>query len=158
MLHCRSWLFFESKSWKVAAIEKEWYGTKYSRVDQVKCFKRCLPQILLGPTLNTWTHIFSILNVSKVMLLWWSVQSKLPHLNLTKSPHKTIIAVINQKTYWYFQWKFLRQSTIFCHSLLFGIFQFLEKIYGVWNKKYTLFFVSKTPSTLTLKTWEIVLE
>ena len=27
--------------------------TKYSRMDQVKLFKGCLPQILLGPFLNT---------------------------------------------------------------------------------------------------------
>ena len=42
------------------------YGTKYSRVDQVnlwkaafpfKFFKCCLPQILLGPLLNTLSHI-----------------------------------------------------------------------------------------------------
>ena len=31
--------------------------TKYSRVDQVKLFKRCLPQILRGPFLNIWTHM-----------------------------------------------------------------------------------------------------
>ena len=30
------------------------YGTKYSRMDQVKFSKGCLPQILLGPFLNTW--------------------------------------------------------------------------------------------------------
>ena len=29
------------------------YGTKYSRMDQVKFSKCCLPQILLGPFLNT---------------------------------------------------------------------------------------------------------
>ena len=28
-------------------------GTGYSRMDQVKFFKDCLPQILLGPFLNT---------------------------------------------------------------------------------------------------------
>ena len=33
------------------------YGTKYSRVEQVKFFKSCLPQILLGPLLNTLSHI-----------------------------------------------------------------------------------------------------
>ena len=36
------------------------YGTKYSRVDQVKFFKDCLPKILLGPLLNTVSHIFHI--------------------------------------------------------------------------------------------------
>ena len=30
------------------------YGTKYSRMDQVKFSKGCLPQILLGTFLNTW--------------------------------------------------------------------------------------------------------
>ena len=34
------------------------YGTKYSRVDQVKAFKGRFPQILLGPLLNTLSHIF----------------------------------------------------------------------------------------------------
>ena len=29
------------------------YGAKYSRMNQVKFFKGCLPQILLGPFLNT---------------------------------------------------------------------------------------------------------
>ena len=47
---------------------------------------------------------------------------------------------------------------MFCHSLLFGIFQFVEKYMVFEIKKDTLFFVSKTLSTLTLKTWEIVLE
>ena len=28
------------------------YGTKYSKIDQVKFFKGCLPQISLGPFLN----------------------------------------------------------------------------------------------------------
>ena len=33
------------------------YGTKYSRIDQVKFFKGCLPQFLLGPFLNTLSRI-----------------------------------------------------------------------------------------------------
>ena len=33
------------------------YGTKYSRMDQVKLFKGYLPQILFGPFLNTLSHI-----------------------------------------------------------------------------------------------------
>ena len=32
--------------------------TKYSKMDQVKYFKGCLPQILLGPFLNTLSHLF----------------------------------------------------------------------------------------------------
>ena len=32
-------------------------GTKYSRMDQGKFFKGCLPQILLGPFLNTLSQI-----------------------------------------------------------------------------------------------------
>ena len=32
------------------------HGSRYSRMDQVKFFKGCLPQILLGPFLNTLTH------------------------------------------------------------------------------------------------------
>ena len=34
----------------------------YSRMDQVKLFKGCLPQILIGPFLNTLTHIFREVN------------------------------------------------------------------------------------------------
>ena len=34
------------------------FETKYSRMDQVKFFKGCLPQILLGPFLNTLSHLF----------------------------------------------------------------------------------------------------
>ena len=36
---------------------REINGTKYSRVDEVKFFKGCLPQILLGPFLNTLSHL-----------------------------------------------------------------------------------------------------
>ena len=35
------------------------YGTKYPGMAQVKCFKGCLPQILLGSFLNTLSHIIS---------------------------------------------------------------------------------------------------
>ena len=34
------------------------YESKYSSVDQVKFLKVCLPQILLGPLLNTLSHIY----------------------------------------------------------------------------------------------------
>ena len=34
--------------------------TKYSRMDQTRFFKGCLPQILLGPFLNTWTQLLII--------------------------------------------------------------------------------------------------
>ena len=34
------------------------FGTKYSRMDQVKFSKGCLPQILLEPFLNTLSHLF----------------------------------------------------------------------------------------------------
>ena len=66
-------------SWKLGLFVS-WYGTEYSRMDQVKfvedslskiwrdmvCLSRpyplsfpegCLPQILLGSFLNTWTHM-----------------------------------------------------------------------------------------------------
>ena len=33
------------------------FETKYSRMDQVKCFIGCLRQILLGPFLNTLPHL-----------------------------------------------------------------------------------------------------
>ena len=35
-------------------------GIKYSRVDQVKFFKGCLPQILLGPLLNNLFQIYVV--------------------------------------------------------------------------------------------------
>ena len=38
--------------------ERKICGTKYSRMDQVKFFKGCFPQILLGRFLNTVSHIF----------------------------------------------------------------------------------------------------
>ena len=34
------------------------FGAKYSRMDQVKFKKGCLPQVLLGPFLNTLTHLY----------------------------------------------------------------------------------------------------
>ena len=38
--------------------EERWViWAKYSRMDQVKCFKGCLPQILPGPFVNTLSHI-----------------------------------------------------------------------------------------------------
>ena len=37
------------------------YATKYSRIDQVKFFKGCYPQILLGPFLNTLPHLLILL-------------------------------------------------------------------------------------------------
>ena len=40
----------------------EIYGTKNSRMDQVIFFKGCLPQILLGPFLNTFSHMFTQAN------------------------------------------------------------------------------------------------
>ena len=33
------------------------YRSRYSRMDQVKFFKGCLSQVLLGPFLNTLTHV-----------------------------------------------------------------------------------------------------
>ena len=34
------------------------YESKYSRMEQVKFFKGCLPQVLLGPFLNTLPHMY----------------------------------------------------------------------------------------------------
>ena len=39
------------------------YGTKYSRMDQVKFSKGCLPQIIHGPFLNTSSHMYVLLVV-----------------------------------------------------------------------------------------------
>ena len=40
------------------------FGTKYSRMDQVKFFKSCLPQILLGSFLNTLSYLFKHENIN----------------------------------------------------------------------------------------------
>ena len=39
------------------------YGTKYSRMDQVKFSKGCLPQIIHGPFLNISSHMYVLLVV-----------------------------------------------------------------------------------------------
>ena len=36
------------------------FGSRYSKMDQTKFFKSCLPQILLGPFLNTLIHLYLI--------------------------------------------------------------------------------------------------
>ena len=41
-------------NWK---LRKETIESKYSRIDQVKFFKGCLPQILLGPFLKTLSQL-----------------------------------------------------------------------------------------------------
>ena len=49
--------------------------SKYSRMDQVKFFKRCLPQILLGPFLNILTHI-PLLVMNSIITDSWILCSK----------------------------------------------------------------------------------
>ena len=41
------------------------YGSRYSRKDQEKIFKGCLPQILLSPFLNTLAHIKPVMQNGK---------------------------------------------------------------------------------------------
>ena len=56
---------------KIKNIVPWTYGTKYSRIDQVKVFKGCLPQILLGLILNTLSHmVLMILMVKKLLELF----------------------------------------------------------------------------------------
>ena len=45
------------------------YGSSYSRLYQVKFFKGRLPQILLGPFLNTLTHMLLIIKVNNKDIL-----------------------------------------------------------------------------------------
>ena len=46
------------KSSSVFIIEfLQFFGTKYSRMNQVKLYKGCLPQTLPGPFLNTLTYL-----------------------------------------------------------------------------------------------------
>ena len=41
-------------------LKQRLFVAMYSRLDQVKSFKSCLPHILLGPLLNTLSHLFDI--------------------------------------------------------------------------------------------------
>ena len=52
-------------------------GTNYSRMDQVKFFKCCLPQISLGPFLNTLSHVSQIKQV-----LRWSMITQMSSFTL----------------------------------------------------------------------------
>ena len=45
------------------------YGTKYSRMDQVKFFEGYLPQNLLSPLLNTLFYIFLLLKQTAGIML-----------------------------------------------------------------------------------------
>ena len=62
----------QNKFRKFLGKARELNGSRYSRMDQVKIFKGCLPQILLGPFLNTLTQI------------WEELKSK-SHLETPKS-------------------------------------------------------------------------
>ena len=65
--------------WKFSQKHYILHGTKYSRMDQVKFFKGCLPQVLLGPFLNTLSHIFdSVINTPSLIA---TLQTWLPYLN-----------------------------------------------------------------------------
>ena len=48
-------------------LMSESYGSRYSRMDRVKFFKGCLPQILVGPFLNTLT--FTHMEIVKATLI-----------------------------------------------------------------------------------------
>ena len=56
-LNISCWNFFSSYSQLQPICLHDAYGKKYSSMDQVKVFKDCLPQILLGTFLNTLSHI-----------------------------------------------------------------------------------------------------
>ena len=51
----------------VSSLSRDIFGAKYLRMDQVKFFRGCLPQILFGPFLNTlsllwpWGHYILII-------------------------------------------------------------------------------------------------
>ena len=53
VLYCKSLHYIEYKDSSTIC------GTKYSRIDQVKFFKGCLPQFVLEPFLNTLSHVFT---------------------------------------------------------------------------------------------------
>ena len=61
-------------------------GTKYSRMDQVKFFKGCLPQILLGPFLNIFSHMFHTDSAdNKKMIIYKIIIIFQTHENLKSS-------------------------------------------------------------------------
>ena len=60
---------------------------KYSRMDQVKFFKGCLPQILLGPILNTLPQIFSAVALKSL----YTIDCKIHSLNADISVDITIL-------------------------------------------------------------------
>ena len=49
------------------------YGTKYSKMDQVKIFKGSLSQIGLGPFLNTLSHMLVLLLIIVVQVRRWLI-------------------------------------------------------------------------------------
>ena len=51
LMHCTLILIFH-------ACLQTTHGSRYSRMNQVKYFKGCIPQILLAPFLNTLIHIY----------------------------------------------------------------------------------------------------
>ena len=58
-------IHFRRKKWTLGYVPIQlWYRSRYSRIDQIKFIKVCLPQILLGPFLNTLTH-FTFSNSSR---------------------------------------------------------------------------------------------
>ena len=62
------------------------YGTKYSRMDQVKFFKGCLPQVSLGPFWNTWTHMTFLLRGLLIFMFSYStcsLETETPKSSLT---------------------------------------------------------------------------
>ena len=71
---CYIIMFFGLSAWFHQVCDSltiETFGTKWSRMDQVKFFKGCLSQILLGPFLNTMFHvlIISTLNSTEMLLV-----------------------------------------------------------------------------------------
>ena len=57
---------FTTSSWLTT------FGIKCSRMDQLKSFKGCLPQILLGPFLNTLSYLRCGTNYINIYHLWLS--------------------------------------------------------------------------------------
>ena len=83
---------FEIISMLTLTTFQDKYGTKYSRVDQVKIFKGCLPQILLGPLLNTWTHIGSFRQTLLFITLYFLSVFEICLTKPTRNYQKQIMA------------------------------------------------------------------
>ena len=93
--------------YKIYLLSKSVYGTKYLRVDQIKIFKGCLPQILLGPLLKTFSYLWpsqtSKMEIFCVKIAASYMFNKLLNTTLQSLAEKALnIGEIDVKKEWFF--------------------------------------------------------